>query len=115
MTIRWPQATRILIENKANGPAIENDLKNDVVGLELVEPMGGKIVRAIASQGAVKSGHVWIPHPDKYPWSQKFIDEAAAFTADESHKEDDQVDAGTQAIIWFLQITNSALLKLINQ
>lgn len=115
LTAEWPQAYVKLIENKANGPAIENSLTNTITGINLVEPQGGKAARAIACQGAISSGHVYLPDPSRYAWVEGFINEAAAFREDEGHKEDDQVDAASQAIIYFEDVTNSALLKLLNR
>ena len=42
-----------------------------------------------------------------------FIEEASAFSAAGAHKHDDQVDAAAQAILYFEDRTNSALLKLL--
>ncbi len=115
LTAVWPQAYTVLIENKANGPAIQNSLKNDIPGIQLIEPQGGKAARAIACQGAIKEGRVYLPNENRYVWVKGFIDESASFREDGGHKEDDQVDTASQAIIYFEDVTNSPLLKLLNR
>lgn len=59
----WPQVETKLVENKANGPAIISSLKGEFSGIIAVEPEGDKVARAMAEQGTLESGHVWLPHP----------------------------------------------------
>lgn len=110
----YPKAYLKLIENKANGPALESDLKNSMTGIRLVEPGGSKFARVSACEVPISTGHVHIPRPERYRWVPDFIEECAAFSENDTHKHDDQVDAMTQAILYFEDKTNSALLKLIN-
>jgi predicted phage terminase large subunit-like protein len=95
LTERWPKTGTKLVEDKANGPAIIQELKHDVAGLTEVNPEGGKIARAHAVSSQIESGNVYLPHPAIAPWIVGFIDEAAAFPAG---RNDDQVDAMTQAL-----------------
>ena len=115
LSSKWPMVYKKLVENKANGAALSDSLKNEIMGIDLVDPMGGKFARAIACQGALSSGRVYIPPASRYPWVKGFIKEASAFSENGSHKEDDQVDSASQAMIFFEGVQNSALLKLINQ
>ena len=39
---RWPKAATKLVEDKANGPAVIQELRHDVSGLIAVNPEGGK-------------------------------------------------------------------------
>lgn len=59
----WPQVETKLVENKANGPAIISSLRDEFSGIVAVEPEGDKVARALAEQGTLESGHVWLPHP----------------------------------------------------
>jgi hypothetical protein len=44
---------------------------------------------------------VWLPDPDQWPWVWEFVDEHSAFTLDDSHAHDDDVDGETMAVsIW---------------
>jgi predicted phage terminase large subunit-like protein len=92
---RWPKAGIKLVEDKANGPAIIQELRHDVSGLIAVTPEGGKHARAQAVSPQVESGNVYLPHPALAPWVEEFIEEAAAFP---HGRNDDQVDAMTQAL-----------------
>ena len=91
-----PDAYAKLIEDKANGPAVIDTLKDEVVGILPVEPQGGKEARAHAVSPQVEGGQVFLPHPAIAPWVWDFIEEAAVFP---NGAHDDQVDAMTQALL----------------
>jgi predicted phage terminase large subunit-like protein len=92
---RWPKAGTKLVEGKANGPAVIQELRHDVPGLIAVNPEGGKMARAQAVSPQVESGNVYLPHPALGRWVEDLIEEAAAFP---HGRNDDQVDAMTQAL-----------------
>lgn len=92
---RWPAASRKLIEDKANGPAVIDALKATVSGIIPVEPDGSKEARAHAITADWEAGNIWVPHPDSQAWTKEFIDEVTAFP---TAANDDQVDGMTQAI-----------------
>ena len=48
LTTKWPRAGAKIVEDKANGPAVVQMLCREIPGLLLVNPQGGKIVRARA-------------------------------------------------------------------
>lgn len=87
---------RILIEDKANGPAIMQMLKGRVPGLIEATPKGSKIQRALGCQTFVESGSVYIPDPQVMPWAAGFLDEVTTFPYGQN---DDRVDAMTQALL----------------
>ncbi len=58
MTKRWPKTAVKLIEDKANGPAVIQELRHDVSGLVEVNPEGGKIARANAVAPQAESGNI---------------------------------------------------------
>lgn len=84
-----------LVEDKANGPAVINTLKNEIPGLIPINPEGGKESRANAVSPYVESGNVYLPNPQLHPWVLSFIEECANFPRG---KHDDDVDAMTQAL-----------------
>lgn len=98
----WPKVREILIEDKANGPAVIDTLKGSVSGIIPIEPDGSKLARAHAVTSYWEAGNVWLPHPD---WSdhlfrgdgkvKELVGELTAFPAGAN---DDQVDATTQAL-----------------
>lgn len=93
---KWPQIREILIEDKANGPAVIDFLKESGVhGLIPVEPDGSKLARAHAVTAPWEARNVYIPSKDIAPWVKGFIAELTTFPA---AANDDQVDATTQAL-----------------
>lgn len=84
-----------LVEDKANGPAVIQSLKNEIPGLIAVNPEGGKWSRVAAISGYVEAGNVYLPSPDLYPWVWELI---AEFAAGQSAKHDDDTDAMSQAL-----------------
>lgn len=93
--LRTPETEAILIEDKANGPAIIDSLKKSVGGIIPVEPNGGKEARAHAQSPLVEAGNVYLPDPEIEPWVTIFIDEWAMAPNGEYW---DQIDAATQAL-----------------
>lgn len=94
---RWPRAIRVLVEDKANGSAVIDDLSCVLPGLEPVEPEGGKEVRAHAVSPIAKAGNLILPHPSMkgYEWVNAYIEELCRFP---KAPNDDQVDQTTQAL-----------------
>lgn len=90
-----PRTREILIEDKANGPAVIDTLKSSVPGILPIEPDGSKLARAHAITSYWEAGNVWLPHPDLFPWVKDLVAELTAFPA---AANDDQVDALTQAL-----------------
>lgn len=95
------EATAILIEDTANGPAVISELDRNLSILVPVKPLGSKISRATDASKAMsmvaqcEAGHLYLPHPAIASWVNDFIEEYTKFPFG---KHDDQVDAGTQAI-----------------
>jgi predicted phage terminase large subunit-like protein len=100
MTTKFPRAKRKLVEDKANGPAVISALKHKIGGIVAVNPSGGKQARAYAAQPVQEAGNIYLPHPDRCPWVEDFIEELAAFPEGE---HDDQVDMLTQAVNFFTE------------
>lgn len=90
---RWPEATAVLIEDKANGPAIIDSIKNQIPGVIPIEPDGSKIARAFAVTPLWQAGNVSVPAIA--PWRNDFDKELISFP---NAAHDDQVDAMTQAL-----------------
>ena len=93
----YPTSSAHLIEEKANGSAIIDTLRDQIPGITPVLPLGGKEARAHAVESLWSSGQVLLPHPDHYPWVNDFTQELLEFP---SSLHDDQVDAMTQALSW---------------
>lgn len=93
---KHPYATLKLIENKANGPAIEDLLKRSVSGIVLWEPKGDKVSRANAVAPQFEAGNVFVPSPALNPWVKEMIEEVVSFP---NAAHDDDVDAMTMALL----------------
>ena len=103
-----PKAYRRLVEEKANGSAIIETLKEEIGGIIAINPEGGKESRANACAPQIESGNVYLP--DGAPWLDEWIAEFSAFPKG-SH--DDQVDALTQALIDAMEADGVARLRAI--
>lgn len=91
-----PEAKAVLIEDKANGPAIIQTLQKELFCIP-VTPKGGKVARVHAVSSAIESGHVYVP--SGLPWTEEFLDQWTAFP---SGKHDDMVDSASQALSYLL-------------
>lgn len=86
-----------LVENKANGPALENVLKDKIAGIVLVEPDGGKVARVNAVTPLWEAGNVWLPDDSLYPEIDGIIEEWVSFGPGCAF--DDRTDTMSQALI----------------
>jgi predicted phage terminase large subunit-like protein len=106
---KYPSVIEKLVEDKANGTAIINTLKNEIPGFIEWNPQG-KVVQAIGVSPLVEAGNVFIPDPQfngSYivdnktyqcdpSWVNDYINELAKFP---NGKNDDQVDMTTNALL----------------
>lgn len=90
------KADRLLIENKGPGISAAQSLSNSHGrsgwAIELAEPKGDKVARAIAVQPTFSQQMVYAPDRE---WADATIDEMAVFP---KGRHDDRVDSATQAI-----------------
>jgi len=103
MCVRYPEAIEKLVEDKANGTAILDILKNKVSGLIEVSPgSDSKEARLRATEPLWAAGNVWIPDPTlaRYPdgrvgaaWVPEYAHEITTFPGAATN---DQADATSQ-------------------
>lgn len=93
---KYPAISMILIEDKANGSAIIDTLKREIMGVVPVEPLGSKESRARAISPFVEAGNVYLPKG--IAWTEDYIDQMAKFP---KGKFDDLVDMTSQALVRF--------------
>lgn len=95
MTEQYPNARMKYIEDKANGPATVSVLKNKVFGITEVDPGAkSKLERLESTKDNIEAGYVYLPSPRIKPWVEDYINEFLVFP---NGKNDDQIDASTQA------------------
>jgi predicted phage terminase large subunit-like protein len=92
---KHPEATRKLVEDKANGSAVIATLKKHVTGIVPITPKESKEARAYAVSTLWEAKNVFLP-PATATWVDlEFIPELLAFPAS---AHDDMVDSMTQAL-----------------
>jgi len=91
------QLREMKVEDKASGTGLIQELKwpalIPIVGIERVKD---KYTRVLDVLGYIEAGNVMLP--EDAPFTNDFIAECEAFTADDSHLHDDQVDPMIDAI-----------------
>jgi len=87
-----------LVEEKANGAAVMDQLTATVGGFEPITPKESKEARAHAVSHDIRAGYVYLPHPKQHPWVEALIHEVCTFPR---AKHDDQLDSLTQALKWY--------------
>jgi predicted phage terminase large subunit-like protein len=95
LSARFKRASCILIEDKANGPAVIASMKRTEKSVIPVTPQGSKFARAVPMASQAKAGNLFLPHPANAPWVTEFIDNFAKFPKGDY---DDEIDAASQAI-----------------
>jgi predicted phage terminase large subunit-like protein len=96
---KFPQAHAVLIEDKANGPAIISELQKEIAGVVAINPEGGKLARAQAIAPLWESGSIELPDPQEFgcSWIEDYLHNICTFP---KAAHDDDVDATSQALIY---------------
>lgn len=93
---QYKNATAVLVEDKANGPAIIDALRSKVGGFVPITPEGSKESRAWACQPLLLGGNLYAPSRSEFPWIGDALRELADFPRG---AHDDVVDSTTQALL----------------
>ena len=84
----------VRVEDKANGPAIIDDLRSAIPGIVPVSVAAkSKQARAFAVSPMVEAGNVYLP--DSAPWVDAYLHELTTFPRG---RHDDRVDETTQVL-----------------
>lgn len=85
----------ILIEDRASGTSLIQELKGKGLGIKAIEPVADKVTRMSAQSVKIEAGKVHIP--DQAPWFAAFKAELLQFP---NGAKDDQVDSLSQLLQW---------------
>jgi predicted phage terminase large subunit-like protein len=89
---------KLMVEDKSSGTDLIQTLKlaPHNLPIEAIERTKDKLTRVMDALPYIESGQVCIP--EDAPFTSDFVSECEAFTADDSHDHDDQVDPLCDAI-----------------
>lgn len=96
MSAKHKSTFKKIMEKKANGAALIDDLAKEVNGLVAYNPTESKVSRANSVSPLFEAGNVWLPDPSIAPWIHDYIEELTSFP---NALHDDYVDMTTQALI----------------
>jgi len=95
--IKNGELRQFCIEDKASGTGLIQDIKNiDKIPVVGIQRNTDKLTRVQDALPYIESGFVYLP--DNSPFVSDFIAECEAFTADDGHDHDDQIDPMCDAI-----------------
>ncbi|HEY2171247.1 MAG TPA: phage terminase large subunit, partial [Candidatus Angelobacter sp.] len=111
---KFPQAHAVLIEDKANGPAIISELQKEIAGVVAVNPEGGKLARAQATAPLWESGSIELPDPQLFgcAWIEDYLHNICTFP---KAAHDDDVDATSQALIYMRNRLGGGIVEFYRQ
>ena len=89
-------ATVVLIEDRASGTQLAQELKADgLYSAQTCEPNGDKVMRFRAQTATIENGFVWLPQAAH--WLDEYLKEVTSFP---NGGHDDQVDSTAHALAW---------------
>lgn len=96
-TFKMGPLRQLRIEDKASGTGLIQQIKAEGnIPVKAIERNRDKLTRAMDGQPFLESGLVCIP--EEAPWVSDYVSEFEAFTADDTHAHDDQIDPTLDAI-----------------
>jgi predicted phage terminase large subunit-like protein len=94
----------VLVEDRANGPAVVQRLKANVPGIIEINPQGGKTARLFAAAPEWEAGDWFVDR--NAAWTEAFIEQLTMFP---NARNDDMCDAMSQAASWLLKRRGSGV------
>ncbi len=97
---RWRNHDRFVVEGRANGDALVDDLSDELPTIETQDPRNvadRKVLDARIAADKADRGEVVIP--ESAPWLSEWLEEHLRFTG-KPGEHDDQVDVTSMAAIW---------------
>jgi predicted phage terminase large subunit-like protein len=96
-----PRASILIIEDKANGSAVIEELRRDpeiAASIIAIEPHGGKDSRGYTASADAEAGNVYLP--EDAPWIGPFVQMFSHWSGEGSIPHDDDIDAASQYLNW---------------
>ena len=104
-------ATLFYIEDKASGQSLIQTMRRENVNVRAWSPpemnaADDKVGRANQCTLPISAGRIYLPDPKMpgFQWVDGFIQEHSAFTQDDSHLNDDDIDAQMMATLTWLKM-----------
>jgi predicted phage terminase large subunit-like protein len=94
---RHPDASAVIIEDAANGPAIIDELRKEIPIIVPITPLGSKYARAMSIQPIAEAGCIYIPGWWSEEMRTDWLKEISGFP---KRSHDDRVDTMSQAITY---------------
>ncbi len=88
-------ATTVLIEDKASGTQLIQELADEGRAVKRIAPAGDKVMRLNAQTATIENGFVYLPK--EAPWLAEYVHELTTFPRG---KYNDQADSTAQALAW---------------
>ena len=99
------QLRKMNVEDKSSGTGLIQDIKAEGrIPIGAIQRNKDKYTRVLDALGYIESGYIMLP--EDAPFVSDFVSECEAFTADDSHMFDDQIDPMLDAIEDFLASNN---------
>lgn len=99
---------KMCIEDKASGTGLIQDIRTSAkIPVEAIERSTDKYTRVCDGLSYIEAGLVCLP--EDAPWVNGFIDECEAFTPNNTHEHDDQIDPMMDAIKDMLAVEDKML------
>lgn len=115
---RWQEdpynyASGLYVEDKASGTGLIQELK--VTGIPIIPLIADKdkLTRVESCLTYIEAGLVELPESKTYTFVPAFLSECEAFTRDDSHAHDDQIDMMCYAILQLLAQRNVSILDVL--
>lgn len=83
----------LFVEDKASGTGLIQNLHKKGVPVKGTKAENDKLSRVMSIASYLENGTVLLPSDESYGFNPDFLNECEAFTADDSHEHDDQIDA----------------------
>lgn len=102
------------IEDKSSGTELIQKMRKKItprIPVKSIPRSTDKYTRVQDEAGFIEAGHVMLP--ESAPWVHDFIAECEAFTADDAHDYDDQIDPMCDAISLMLNASRPSLAEIL--